>query len=342
MKAGIYQGVQEIVIQEIAYASPAPGFVIVETKRTGICGSDLHHYFGHWQTSTTFAAGHETTGVVAEIGAGVTGVKPGDRVVIEPFIHCGQCIYCRTGDYNHCLAGKWHFQHYHGGFAEVMTVHASQLFVLPDNMSFEQGALVEPLAVAYRAVNQSGATYGDRVAIIGGGTIGLLCLAVVKATRVADVLITVKYAQQERLAREFGADHVVQIAETDVSNYVTDLSSGLGMDCVIETAGSGQAFNDALAIVRPRGSVVLVAGYSGSVEVDLGPIVWKEPMITGSLIYTYDGLRNEFQAAIDLIATGRVAVSKLVTHCFPLAQIGQAFQTAADKKSGAVKVQLAL
>jgi 2-desacetyl-2-hydroxyethyl bacteriochlorophyllide A dehydrogenase len=338
MKAGIFTDIQHIAVQDRDYTSPAPGYVTVDTKCTGICGTDLHLYFGHLSPSPTFAAGHETCGLVKEIGNDIRGVQPGDRVVIEPFIHCGRCVYCRTGQYNHCLDLKWFWQYHHGGFAEYMTVHASQLFKLPDSMSFEQGALVEPLAVAYRALNQAGATYQDRLAIIGGGSIGLLCLAMAKAAGVSEVLITVKYEQQAQLALAYGADHVVQIAETDLKDYVADFTDGLGMDAVIETVGGSQAVNDALAIVRRRGTVVLVAVYHELLEVGMSPIMLKELIVTGSIVYAHNGLKNEFQAAIDLIASGKVEVTKLVTHRYPLVEIGQAFQTAADKKSGAVKV----
>jgi threonine dehydrogenase-like Zn-dependent dehydrogenase len=207
-------------------------------------------------------------------------------------------------------------------------------------MSFEEGALVEPLAVSYRAVVRSGATYRDRVAIIGGGTIGLLCLAAAKAAGVKEALITVKYDQQARLARELGADHVVNIGQTDIKEYVRKLTEGLGVDAVIETVGGGGNFDDAMGIVRSRGVVVLVAGYYKPLEVNLGRIVWSEAVITGSNCYGYSGMDTDFQAAIDLIRSGRVDATKLVTHRFPLTEISEAFKVAADKKSGAIKVHV--
>jgi 2-desacetyl-2-hydroxyethyl bacteriochlorophyllide A dehydrogenase len=340
MKAAIYSDIQQIEIQEVDYQKPPPGYIIMDTKCTGICGSDLHNYFGNWPPSPGLAAGHETCGLVAEVGEGVTDLKPGDRIVAECFSHCGTCVYCQTGHYNHCRERKWVSHNSHGGFAEYTTLHASGVFKLPDSLSFEEGALVEPLAVAYRAVAQGQATYQDRVAIIGGGTIGQVCLAMAKAVGVKESLITVKYEQQAQLAQALGADHVIDIGRTDPRDYVNALTNGLGMDVVIETVGGGQNFNDALAIVRRRGRVVLVAGYHSSLEVDLAPLVWKEPVVTGSNCYGYTALETDFQATIDLIASGKIPVTKLVTHRFPLLDIADAFKVAADKTSGAIKVHI--
>jgi 2-desacetyl-2-hydroxyethyl bacteriochlorophyllide A dehydrogenase len=228
----------------------------------------------------------------------------------------------------------------HGGFAEYTTVHASGLFKMAAGMSFEQGALVEPLAVGVRALAQAQATYQDRVLVIGGGTIGLLCLAVAKANGVKEALITIKYPQQARLARALGADQVIDISTVDVKEYVQQHTGGMGVDVVIETIGGGQNFDDALAILRRRGTVVLVAGYYKPLEVNLSRIVWGEPSITGSNCYGYSGMETDFQAAIDLIASGKIDPTQIVTHHFPLDQITKAFAVAADKGSGAVKVHV--
>lgn len=340
MQAGLFTGVGQIALREVKRQSPPPGYVVVAVKQSGICGSDLHSYFGHWNQSHTFAHGHETCGVVTEIGEGVTKFLPGDRVVIECFSHCGDCIYCHTGQYNHCQNRKGVSHEQHGGFAEYTTAHASGLFKIPDSMSDEEGALVEPLAVGVRALAQAGATHADRVAVIGGGTIGLLCMAVAKANGVKETLITIKYPQQAAVARALGVDHVVDVTQQDVKAVVKELTGGLGMDVVIETVGGAQDFDDALAIARRRGVVVLVAGYHKPLTVDLSRLVWSEVLVTGSNCYGYSGMHTDFQAAIDLIAAGKVDVTKIVTHRLPLTEIEKAFMISADKRSGAVKVHL--
>jgi 2-desacetyl-2-hydroxyethyl bacteriochlorophyllide A dehydrogenase len=339
MKAALYTDIREIQIQDVEYTPPESGYLTVDTRCTGICGSDLHNYFGEWKPDLKVAAGHEVCGVVAELGAGVTGFEIGDLVTMECFSHCGDCLYCRKGLYNHCLNRKWFAHGTHGGFAEYTTAHASSVFSLPD-MSFEEGTLVEPLAVAHRALAQSGAGYQDRVVIIGGGTIGQLCLAVAKGIGVKEVMITVKYPHQAQLASDLGADHIIDMTQVDVSDAVKDHTNGMGMDVVIETIGGAKAFNESTTIVRKRGTVVLVAGYFEDLEVNLSRIVWSEAIITGSNCYGFSQMQTDFQAAIDLIAEGRIPLTKLVTHRYPLTEIKEAFRVAADKSCGAVKVHV--
>ena len=340
MKAALYTGIRQLGICDVGRKPPPPGFVEIATSQVGICGSDLHNYFGEWPPNHTFAQGHETCGVITALGDGVSDWQPGDRVVVECFSHCGRCVYCRTGQYVHCAERAWVSENAHGGFAEYATLHASALFKLPDSMSDEEGALVEPLAVAVRALAQANATHSDRVAVIGGGTIGLLCLAVAVANGAKETLITTKYSQQAELARTLGADHVVDITTVNVREHVQALSNGMGMDVVIETVGGASHFDDALTIVRRRGVVVLVGGYHKPLTVDLSRIVWPEAIVTGSNCYGYSGMTTDFQAAIDLIASGKVAVTQLVTHRFPFTDIAQAFAIAADKRSNAIKVHL--
>ena len=339
-RVAIYSGVSEIGIREVDLTAPPPEFVILDTRCSGVCGSDLHSYFGHWEQSREFAPGHEAAGVIHELGKDVTGFRIGDRVTFECFSHCGNCVYCRQGLYNHCAEIGWVSRKGHGGFAKYSCVHYSSLFRMPQGMSFEQGALVEPLAVAYRAVARSAACGRDRLAIIGGGTIGLLCLAVAKATGVKEAWITAKYDHQASLAEELGADHVVRGGQTDLRHHVNKSTAGLGVDAVIECVGGGACFDDALAIVRRRGTVVLMAGYHGADSVHLGQVVSSEAAVTGSNCYSHTGLETDFQASIDLIQSGKVDPTKLVTHRFGLEEISKAFKIAAGKSSGSIKVHI--
>jgi 2-desacetyl-2-hydroxyethyl bacteriochlorophyllide A dehydrogenase len=339
MKAAIYEDVGKIVLKDVDFVKPPHGYVVVDTKCSGICGSDLHNYFGEWDQSHTHAQGHEVAGVVTEVGEGVVGFVPGDKVTMECFSHDGTCDYCERGHYNHCTGRGWFSGDGHGGFAEFTTMHESSLFKLPDDFTFEQGALVEPLAVAHRAVMQACATHRDRVLVMGGGTIGLLTLAAAVASGVKETAITVKYAQQVEVASALGADHVVNVTDTSVVDFVVDWTDG-GADCVIETVGGAQNFNDSLSCVRKRGSVVLVAGYFEPLEVDLRKIVWSEAIVTGSNCYAYSGREKDFDAAIQLIASGKIDATKIVSHRLPLEDIVEAFRIAADKTSGSVKVHV--
>ncbi len=339
MKAAIYSGIGEIGVSDVGRTPPPPGYAVVEVKQAGICGSDLHSYYGKWGQSATHAPGHETSGVVVEVGEGVTRVSEGDNVAIECFSHCGACRWCRAGHYNHCdnRLGVHHNQH--GGFSEYATAHESGLYVLPESMSYEAGAMVEPLAVSYRAVALSGAGHVDRVAVVGGGTIGLLALAAAKAAG-SETLITVKYPAQARVAEALGADHVVDVSDRDAVAATRDITDGYGVDAVIETVGTQRGFEDALRMSRRQGKVVLVAAYFEEMPINLSRVVWSEVTVTGSNCYAYTGMKTDFEATIELMESGRVDPTLLVTHRFPLGDIAEAFRTAADKTTGSVKVHV--
>lgn len=339
MQAAILKNTENVQIEDVDYVKPDEGYLVIDTQSSGICGSDLHAYRGIRDFSEQ-AGGHELAGIVKEVGDGVTLFQVGDRVVVEAISGCGECIYCKQGIYNVCqnltgFKGKGH-----GGFAEYTTAHESSVFKVPDNMTFEQGSLIEPLAVCYRALMESGATSQDRVAIIGGGSIGLLCLAVAKAIGVKETLIVVKYPQQAEIAKAYGADYIVNISDTHVQDYCTEITDGMGFDVVIETTSSESAFNDAVSIIRRRGTIVLVGIYTKPLSVNLNNIVVWEVNIKGSICYSHSGIHNDFEATIDLIASGKVDPTKIITHRFPLDEATEAFKIANDKSTGSIKVNI--
>lgn len=337
MKAAIYSDVGKIGISEVEIPSPKPGYVLLKIKSCGICGSDLHSYLGHWGRGTE-ASGHEISGVVKQLGEGVTNVKVGDRVCVECFSHCEKCVYCRTGAYNLCLNRGGSSGGKHSGFAEYGIAHFSSLYVLSESLSFEEGVLVEPLAVSLRTLCQAQTTHHDTVLILGSGSIGLLCLAAAKAIGVRQTIISTKYEHQAQMAQQLDADHVIKIKEQNLLQQVRRITNNLGADVVIETIASPENFDDALSAVRSRGRVVLVGGYHKPLEVNIGRIVGSEVTLVGSNCYAYSGIQTDFEASIDLITSGKISAMELVTHRFPLTEIAEAFRVAADKNSGSIKV----
>lgn len=339
MKAGIFRGERTIEVEEAAVPVPEPGYVLLDTHSCGICGSDLHSYFGRWGQPKA-ASGHEVVGSVVECGEGVTDVDVGDRVCVECTSHCGQCRFCRTGMYNLCERRRGASGGSHAGFAECVVAHASALVPVPESMSADDAMMIEPLAVSHRAFHRSRATYQDTLLVIGAGTIGLLAVATAKAAGVGQVLACARHEQQANLAGELGADRVIRVADQEVNPEVRQLTGGLGADAVIETTASTSGVNGALRAVRNGGAVVLVGGFHGAQEVNLGRIVGGETCVTGSACYGYSGMKRDFEWSIELISSGRVQAGRLITHRFPLAEIGTAFETAADKGTGSVKVQV--
>ena len=239
----------------------------MDIKCCGVCGSDLHHYRGEWKRGE-YAGGHEFGGVVVEVGEGVEGFDLGDRVCVECFSHCGRCSYCVTGHYNLCDRRQYVGGKAPSGFSELAAVSASSLYKIPDTMSFEDAALVEPLAVSYRAFALTGARHRDTVAVLGSGTIGLLVTAAAKAAGVGRIIATAKYPAQADLATDLGASEVVMTSD-NVVEAINTLTDGNGADAVVETIAAADNFNHAMAIARRRGTVVLVGGYWKPLEVEL-------------------------------------------------------------------------
>jgi L-iditol 2-dehydrogenase len=339
MKAAIYHGKGQIILEEVDTPEALPECVVVDNKVTGICGSDLHNYFGQWN-QPRFASGHELTGVVTEVGNRVSKFRQGDRVYVECFSHCGSCRFCKNGLYNLCDNRVFMANRGHAGFSEYSLLHESSLYKLPEDMSFEIGALIEPLAVACRAFYRTGADQYDSIAILGGGAIGLLTMAAAKTLGVKVTFISVKYEHQALVAEKMGADHIVQIQDQNINKEINMATKGYGVDIVIDTVGSTQTFLEALEISRKRGKICLVGGYVGSQNVDLAPIVWKELQIVGSNCYGYSGMHRDFELASDLLFYENIDTSFLITHRFCLDDIVLAFETAADKSTGSIKVQV--
>ena len=343
MKAGIYHGVRTITVDEVPRPAPGPGYLLVQMKCCGICGSDLHSYNGFWEQPVT-AHGHEVSGFVVECGEGVKGFRVGDRVCMEWFSHCGKCRYCQAGRYNLCENLARTSGASHAGFAEYVVAHQSSLFRVPESLSFEDAALVEPLAVSYRAVRHCQADGLGTLLVTGSGTIGLLAVAVAKALGSGNVIASARHDHQALMASQMGADSVVHLQlgrkDPQVAEAVRTLTAGAGADAVIETTASAAGLSDAFSAVRRGGIVVLVGGFHAPVELDLKRVVDNEIRIVGSFCYATNGIQRDFEWSIALAASRKVRVDKLVTHRFPLRDIARAFEVAADKATSCIKVQI--
>ena len=323
-------------LAEFDVPEAAPGEVLLRVLRCGICGSDLHAYRGAWGGNSH--PGHELCAVVEKLGPGVSALRPGARVTAECFAHCGRCEACRRGDYNLCEAIRFSPGRPAGGMAEFIAYPAAGLFAVPDALSDEQAALVEPLAVAFRAVARAGVAEGESVAVVGGGTIGLLCASVAAARGAGPVFLLAKYPHQVDKARELGG--VEPLLPQD-GNPVELIKERAGrVDVALDCAAAGTSFTTALSLVRPQGRVVEVGGVTRPLLSALSPLVNGELRVTGSSCYATTDGRPDFEWAIQLIAEGKLRPEALVTHTFPLAEAAEAFRTAADKKSGSVKVLL--
>ncbi|HWQ28889.1 MAG TPA: alcohol dehydrogenase catalytic domain-containing protein, partial [Dehalococcoidia bacterium] len=205
MRAAAVDGPRSFSIREVERPAPGPGEALVRVRNCGICGSDLHFYRGDFPAMPGLVMGHEIAGEVAAVGEGVANVRKGDRVAVEPLIVCGKCAYCRSGSYQLCPERKLLGTFAPGGFAEYVRIPAAMLYRLPDDVPFELGALVEPVAVAVHGLRLVKFEGGERVLALGGGTIGLVSAAAALALGAADVTVTARYPHQRAAAEALGA-----------------------------------------------------------------------------------------------------------------------------------------
>lgn len=327
MRVGLVTGRRRLELLEMPAPEAAPHKAVVEIAYCGICGTDLHAYQSGDPYSPAIC-GHEWTGAVTACGPGVSHVREGDRVGIGVSPPCGRCEACRAGDPEHCasviagMIGADALAPAHGGFAPAIAVDASRLFVLPDALSDEEAAMLEPTTVAVHAVRRTGIRLGDGVLVLGAGPIGLLTLQCARAAGARKVVVVEPHAGRRRLALELGASASIDPQHEAIEERVREEIGALGPEVVFECAGIPSTIDRSVALVRPGGRVGLVG--MATVPAEIVPATWliKEVRLVASLGY----LHHEFAIASQLIADGRVRVAPLHTSTVSLAEIESAFQ----------------
>lgn len=312
--------------------------VMVKLEYVGICGSDVHYLeygaIGDFIVNGDFILGHECAGTITEVGTGVTDLKVGDRVALEPGCTCGQCEFCKTGKYNLCPDVEFlATPPYQGCLENYIAFPENMCFKLPDNISTKEGALVEPLAVGMHAANQGEVKLGDSVTILGAGCIGLVTLLACKAH--GDTDITVVDVMQKRLdyAMKLGATRVINAMEEDAVKKMDEITDGRGTDVVIETAGNKITIKQTSYIVKRGGTIVLVGmAAEDIIDYNFAKIMNKEATIKSVFRY-----RNIYPVAIKAIADGIIDVSGIVTHEFDFTDTAKAFDFVINNKNDVVK-----
>ena len=325
----------KIVIEEVPKPKPAPNEVLIKVEYCGICGSDVHAFLGkHPFISPPITPGHEFSGTVEEVGSNVEEFEPGDKVTVIPQLICGRCYNCRIGRYNICRNLKVIGCQVDGAMAEYFTVDKDLVFKIPEDMSLEDGALVEPAAVAVHAVRISGIGLGDNVIILGAGTIGLLTLQCSKLAGAGSTIITDIIEYRLELAKRLGADYSVNVSQVDLKEFIEEKWGIDSVDLVFECVGVEATINQAIDIIRRGCRIIVVGVFPGKTPVKIHLVQDGEIELKGSLMY----LREDFQKAIDLIASGRLKVAPLVTHVIPLSEVEKAYRTAVERKEESIKV----
>ena len=335
MKAAVWNDRGSLDIVERPVPEPKPGWIRVRVSAVGICGTDLHFYRGSFPSPAGLLPGHEVGGVIDALGEGVQ-LPVGAAVAVEPQSFCGECYQCRTGNHNRCPTRILFGVTGRGGCAEFATIPAYSAYILPNDVPSAVGALAEPLAVCVRGLHRGRVQSGQRVVILGAGTIGLMSLLGARMAGAAETLVVARHPHQQRAAQALEADAVLH--DTDALRERLD---GAAVDCVIETVGGRAAtLMDAVRLVRPGGIVLMLGVFDGTSQIPALDFSTKEVTMVGSNCYGRGGSHTDFEIAIDLLRKNLKPLTALVTHRFALDQVNQAFATAADKHSGSIKVHI--
>lgn len=345
MRAVVLHAPDDYSIETVPVPQPGYGEVLVEIKSVAICGSDPGIFGGAvrkdgWPPHYPFIAGHEFAGRVAVLGEGVSTLQIGDRVAGEAHCGCGSCEMCKQGLYNLCRnynkAGHHHYGHAtQGCYAQYQVYDQKSLTVMPDNVSFDEGAMVDTAGTAYNGIHLCGIVPGGWTAVIGPGPMGILLAQMAKAMGSRTIVIGYNDTDRLAMAKKTGADHVIETLETpDVVEAVRALTDGRGAVRTFDCAGAGDTLDKAIRMTAPNGKVGVIA-YP------------KLPTTQEALYYmvknqiTVQGVRanpNCSRPVLELMGSNRMNAGDLVTHCFDLEHTEDAFDTFVNHKDGAVKV----
>lgn len=338
MKTAVMTDIRKVRIEEREKPVPKEGEVLVKVEYVGICGSDLHYYesgrIGNFIVEPPFVLGHEAGGTVVEVGSGVSHLKVGDRVALEPGKTCGHCEHCKEGKYNLCEDVIFFATPpVDGVFQEYVAHEAGICFKLPDNVSTLEGALVEPLSVGLHAAMQGGAHIGQTAVVTGAGCIGLVSLLALKAMGVSRVIVVDVIDKRLQKAKELGADYVINGKEQDTVAEIKRLTEGKGCDLSIETAGT-QITASQLIQASKKGATIVFVGYSASGEMTLPIGMALDKELTFKTVFRY---RNIYPMAIEAIAAGKIRIKDIVTDYFELDDIQHAMDACVENKAEIVK-----
>ncbi|MEG2740604.1 2,3-butanediol dehydrogenase [Clostridium sp.] len=321
MKAALWYAKKDVRVEEIVEPTVTENNVKIKVKWCGICGSDLHEYLGgpifipvgqpHPLSGTTapVVLGHEFSGEVVEIGANVNKFNVGDRVIVEPMVVCGKCPACLEGKYNLCSSLGFHgLCGSGGGLAEYTVFPEEFVHKIPDEMSYEQAALVEPMAVALHSIRMANFRTGDTALVLGSGPIGLATIECLKAAGAKLVVVLQRKSIRQEYAKKAGADVVLDPNEVDIAEEVKKLTNGVGIDFAFETTGAQIGFDIGINSLKYAGTMIITSIWEKDISFNPNTLVFTEKKIVGTLAY-----RHEFEATIAQMNDGRIKAEGYIT-----------------------------
>jgi L-iditol 2-dehydrogenase len=328
-----------ISIREVGRPAIDENQVLIQIKRIGVCGSDIHVYHGlHPYTSYPVVQGHEVSGIIADVGAEVRNVVPGDTVIVMPQVTCGQCYPCRHSMYHICDHLKVMGFQAPGAAQEFFAVNAEMVLRVPESVSLDHAAMIEPIAVAVHALARAGNVQGKYVVVLGAGTIGNLVGQVARAEGAADVLITDLSAYRLNKARECHLDHVVDTQTNDLGEAIGDAFGADKADMILDCVGAEQTMSQAIACARKGSTIVVVGVFGQKPVVDMGLIQDHELTVTGTLMYQ----KRDFEQALALIEHRKLYLDSVVTHRFAFRDYLEAYKTIEASHGQSLKVLIEL
>ena len=324
------EGVGNVGVRDMPEPFPKAGEVKIEVRAAGVCGTDIHIYYDEYKTTPPIILGHELSGVVVEVGEGVTTCKVGDRVTSETYFDtCGICRYCRGGRPNLCSQRRSIGSIVNGAMTKYVIVPQVNVHVLPDNVSFEAAALTEPLScVVHGGLIRTKIMPEDVVLVSGPGTIGLLAMQVAKSAQ-ARVVVSGLNQDSKRLdlAKELGADRIVNVEKEDLFQILRDMTDGYGADIVFECAGVGPSAAMCLQAVRKGGQYTQMGLAGKPFSWDMDQVAYKEIVMTGM----FATIPESWTKALQLMASGLVQTERLTSPPLPVTDWQKAFRMFQDK-----------
>lgn len=326
---------KEIRFDTVPVPQPGPGQVLVKIKRIGICGSDIHVYHGkHPYTKYPVTQGHEVSGRIAAVGEGVTGFRVGQKVTIEPQVFCGKCHPCTHGKYNLCESLKVMGFQTTGTASEYFAVDQSKVDLLPESMDFDEGAMLEPLAVTVHAAKRAGDVKGLNVCVLGCGPIGILLIQSLKAFGAAKVLATDVSDYRLELAKQCGADVTINTKNAEFGQAMLDAFGPDKADIIYDCAGNDITMDQAIQNARKGSAIILVAVYAGLAHCDLAKLNDSELDLNTTMMYRHE----DYVDAIRLVNEGKIQLKPLMSRHFAFRDYLAAYEYIDSNRETTMKV----
>lgn len=343
MKALVYNGPFDLALKDIPKPELAPGEVIVKVQAVSICGSDVTGYKGNSNMRIApLVMGHEFSGIVSEVGEGVSQERIGTRVAVVPNLFCGECNNCLEGNVNLCdfrkiVGTTMSAGSYNGGMGEYVSVRQEALLTLPDTVTFNDAALLEPFAVALHAVKKAGDLKGKFALIVGAGPIGLLTLKCLKYLGASTVVVTDLVDDRLKLAQGLGADIVINTKNENAHEIIKAMTKNIGADVALDAVGISASVNQCIENVRNNGKIILIGMASQHLDFEFKQVVCHEIQMFGSYTYT-----TEMKECLEILESGKVTLDGIVTNAFPLEDGPSVFANLANGSTKDIKVILTM